>query len=465
MIWKGGTAPYQYQWDDISAQSTDTATALIAGNYNVTITDFNGCSAIADVEVVQPTDLVITNAILQKPTCVGSEDGVIEVLVEGGTPDYEYILNGGGAINNNTFANVKNGMYTVEVVDNNGCSISEIFELEDPDSILLVTEILTSVSCDGTPNGKIEILAEGGDQNLIYNWSDGQSGNVIENLPAANYEVSITDGLGCEVIENFEIESIDIAPLDLEESDTLLCNNGVLYYDFSNTDYVEFIWGNVTEGELSNTAEFTTFGEDIYYLHALRNDGCLVKDSIQVRYTGANLDAFFITPTDIVVGDTIIALELTLPIPSGVSWEYDASNIELVEQRDNQYLFYFSAVGEYDLKLISTLGGCQSDISKTIFVYADSTQIPFFNATVPIITNLKLFPNPNDGIFTVNVELANINDMVIDIFNDESILVDRKLFTGKNIYAENYELDLSTGIYYIIVQVAGARQSLIFVID
>ncbi|MFK8005416.1 MAG: hypothetical protein AB8H03_03555 [Saprospiraceae bacterium] len=461
----GGTAPYQYLWDDDLAQMTDTATNLVAGNYNVTITDINGCSTIADVEITQPTALQITNTILQKPSCVNNLDGSIEVVIEGGTLDYEYIWNGGAATNNNTFTNIGKGDYMLEVIDNNGCSILENIVLEDPDSILLVLEILTPVSCEGTPNGQIEILAEGGDQNISYVWDNGMNNNSLENLPPGNYEVSITDGLGCELVTVFEIESIDIEPLDLGGEDTLLCNNGMLYYDFSNTGYVEFSWGNLSEGELSNADEFTTQGEDIYYLHALRNDGCLVEDTIQIRFAEGNLDAFFIAPTDIVVGDTIVVLELTLPIPSGVAWEYDETKIELVEQRDNQYLFYFSETGEYDLKLISTLGGCQSDITKQIFVYADSTEIPFFNTNVPTITDLNLFPNPNDGIFTIDVELANVNDMVIDIFNEQSMLVDRNVFTGKDIYSKNYQLDLPTGIYYVIVQVAGARRSLTFVID
>lgn len=39
----GGVAPYTYLWDDSGAQTTQTATGLTAGDYNCTITDFNGC--------------------------------------------------------------------------------------------------------------------------------------------------------------------------------------------------------------------------------------------------------------------------------------------------------------------------------------------------------------------------------------------------------------------------------------
>lgn len=39
----GGVAPYTYLWDDGGAQTTATATGLAAGDYNVVVTDANGC--------------------------------------------------------------------------------------------------------------------------------------------------------------------------------------------------------------------------------------------------------------------------------------------------------------------------------------------------------------------------------------------------------------------------------------
>ena len=58
----GGTGPYTYQWDDPSSQTTQTATALCAGTYIVTVTDFNGCSGNDTVTIVDPT-LIVANAV------------------------------------------------------------------------------------------------------------------------------------------------------------------------------------------------------------------------------------------------------------------------------------------------------------------------------------------------------------------------------------------------------------------
>ncbi|MFH6945769.1 choice-of-anchor L domain-containing protein, partial [Flavobacterium sp. FlaQc-49] len=55
----GGTTPYTYLWNTTPAQTSDTATALLAGNYSVTITDAKGCTisesfVILDGDSVKP---------------------------------------------------------------------------------------------------------------------------------------------------------------------------------------------------------------------------------------------------------------------------------------------------------------------------------------------------------------------------------------------------------------------------
>ncbi|MEQ8909749.1 MAG: hypothetical protein RIC95_11185, partial [Vicingaceae bacterium] len=51
----GGTTPYTYLWSD--NQTADTARNLAAGNYTVTITDANNCTATANTTITEPTVL------------------------------------------------------------------------------------------------------------------------------------------------------------------------------------------------------------------------------------------------------------------------------------------------------------------------------------------------------------------------------------------------------------------------
>ncbi|MBW8050657.1 MAG: T9SS type A sorting domain-containing protein, partial [Cytophagales bacterium] len=55
----GGTGGYSYLWDASTGnQTTQTATGLCAGTYNVTVTDGNGCTATDTITVVEPTGIV-----------------------------------------------------------------------------------------------------------------------------------------------------------------------------------------------------------------------------------------------------------------------------------------------------------------------------------------------------------------------------------------------------------------------
>ena len=66
-------------------------------------------------------------------------------------------------------------------------------------------------------------------------------------------------------------------------------------------------------------AVYSITSPDVYYFSATNRQGCTITNTITLSYAAQNLDAFFIAPTDIAVGDTLVAVELTLPVPDEVS--------------------------------------------------------------------------------------------------------------------------------------------------
>ena len=59
----GGTTPYSYLWDDATAQTTDTAYNLSAGDYIATVNDASGCTATDIATISEPA--IITAIDLQ----------------------------------------------------------------------------------------------------------------------------------------------------------------------------------------------------------------------------------------------------------------------------------------------------------------------------------------------------------------------------------------------------------------
>ena len=63
VIAAGGTAPYNYAWNDPGSQTTDSAKSLTMGAYQVIVTDDNGCSTTLDIGVADVENPLFENTI------------------------------------------------------------------------------------------------------------------------------------------------------------------------------------------------------------------------------------------------------------------------------------------------------------------------------------------------------------------------------------------------------------------
>ncbi|RKR04851.1 putative secreted protein (Por secretion system target) [Flavobacterium sp. 90] len=118
----GGTGTYTYAWAPTGGTAA-TATGLVAGNYTVTVTDANGCSATQNVAITEPS--VLTAVTTQTDvTCLGGTDGSATATATGGTGLYTYIWtpSGGTAA---TATGLSAGNYTVTITDSNGCAVTK----------------------------------------------------------------------------------------------------------------------------------------------------------------------------------------------------------------------------------------------------------------------------------------------------------------------------------------------------
>jgi hypothetical protein len=112
----GGTPIYSFAWNTNPVQTGPTATGLTAGNYTVTVTDQNGCTATASV--------VLTNPNAPTPSISGNTTicaGNSTTLTASGGTTYNWSNN----LGNNasvTVAPSVNTTYSVTVSNANGCS-------------------------------------------------------------------------------------------------------------------------------------------------------------------------------------------------------------------------------------------------------------------------------------------------------------------------------------------------------
>ncbi len=147
----GGTSPYSYQLNGDASQTSGVFTNLEAGNYNVLVTDANGCTYFIAFDVDQPTQLILSLTSQTNIGCSGANTGSAIVLASGGTTPYSYAITSGpsghsASITGNVITNMIAGTYRITVTDHNGCTDYldvKIKEITDGDLLLLCPPDLT----------------------------------------------------------------------------------------------------------------------------------------------------------------------------------------------------------------------------------------------------------------------------------------------------------------------------------
>jgi len=104
----GGSAPYVYAWSNGSAEAN--LSGLSAGSYKVTVTDANGCSAVKEIGIIQPS-LLTASLKIRNTVCKDSPDGNIDVTISGGIAPYTFIWNDNPSLNKQNISGVTAGKY------------------------------------------------------------------------------------------------------------------------------------------------------------------------------------------------------------------------------------------------------------------------------------------------------------------------------------------------------------------
>ncbi|MEO0340301.1 MAG: SprB repeat-containing protein, partial [Bacteroidota bacterium] len=200
---KGGKGPYQFKWD-ATTLAGDGSQGLLAGEYQVTVTDATGQSFVKDVIIEEPAEIEV-NPKVTSPPSVDQADGVVEMDVKGGVAPYQYKWNTGQTTEK--VEGLKAGQYSVEVTDANGCVMNRSFELDENILELQVDiSISDSIFCGGTPTGGLVAEVKGGKGPFKYSWNDGFTDPARQALIADFYYVTVEDAVGNSANSQIKLE-------------------------------------------------------------------------------------------------------------------------------------------------------------------------------------------------------------------------------------------------------------------
>ncbi len=200
----GGTTPYQFN-RGTGNQPTGVFTNLTAGTYNVTITDFSGCTTVQSVSLTQPNATNTNISSQTNVTCNSGNNGSLTISASGVAP-FQYNI-GAGNQSTGIFNNLSAGIYSIIVTDANGCTVSRGATITQPSTAVSSNVTAqTNIACFAGSTGSFTILANGGTAPYQYNRGTGtQSSGVFNGLTAGSYNVTVTDANGCNTTQNVSL--------------------------------------------------------------------------------------------------------------------------------------------------------------------------------------------------------------------------------------------------------------------
>ncbi|MFC0605836.1 beta strand repeat-containing protein, partial [Winogradskyella pulchriflava] len=281
----GGTAPYTVLWDNGS--TNQDLSNLAAGDYEVTITDANGCTTTNNATINQPSEtLSATVTNITNVDCNGGANGSITVEAAGGTSPYQYSIDN-GATNQGSglFENLTAGAYTILITDDNDCTTTVNATVTQPNTLTVSIVDVNDVDCSGEASGDITIEVNGGTQPYSYSWSNSATSQNLTDIIAGNYTVTVTDANGCTASTNTTVSepanplSINISKIDANTAQG--CTNGQATADVSGgTAPYSYLWSASANNQTNATA--TNLPVGTHSVTVTDANGCQLTQSIVI---------------------------------------------------------------------------------------------------------------------------------------------------------------------------------------
>jgi len=231
VIINNGNAPFDYNWSDPQFDDLSSLTDLGAGSYSVTVTDGNGCTSEAEIELTEPDPIILFCTEIDPESFPGAEDGVGGVEVSGGTSPYDLTYDNNDGTNGTILdigegtteiMDLPAGTYEVVVTDDNGCEATCSFTITDPGCEVEIEDIaiLEDIQCFGDSAATLEATVSGGSGTYIFTWTNSSgieigTSNPLENVPADTYNLTVADAFDLDCERNAQIEVNEPDPLIL----------------------------------------------------------------------------------------------------------------------------------------------------------------------------------------------------------------------------------------------------------
>ena len=381
----GGVADYLVQWTGaengektINSGSTQIS-QLRSGGYQLMVTDGNGCQKTQDFTI--NNDLGITQINLTAKPGGCDPFGAIDVNIIGGKEPYGLKWTGPseGSTSSTesvtTITGLSSGEYTIFVTDDQGCTNSEVIEIENDFTFSIVAG---NVAC--SEPGYASLWIEGGTAPFTIKWSGTGTGTytastnhyIVENLGVGNYNFEIVDADGCVATNSVTLsEEKDIAISTATQAEICDLKGAINVSITEGTPPYLLTWSGAEIGSIefsNNNYTIRNLDPGTYNLSIKDANGCSTTEQETVQKIESNLAI----QTAIVINDCGQYNNIWLDIirgegPYKITWE-GPENGSLDTEEKGLEIEHLTE-GEYTISVIDRYG-CEV-LNKVTIVHTD----------------------------------------------------------------------------------------------
>ncbi len=256
IVVNGGTPAITYSWNGGAYTTLDIAN-LSAGNYTLTVTDFNGCTASVGPYTIQNLagpSIDASGIAIAAESCAGNDGSITGITASGSGLTFDW---NGTATPTADLANAAAGNYTLTVTDAFGCTATSGPHTITGAVVLTLDAtnvVITPSDCD-TDNGSITGLVVSGGVNPTISWSNSMSTADITGLAPGLYTITITDAQNCVITDDYTvgvqpnpvidlIDPVDATCNQANASITITASGGNGTFDYSIDNGVTFVATN-----------------------------------------------------------------------------------------------------------------------------------------------------------------------------------------------------------------------------
>jgi hypothetical protein len=443
----GGTPDYKFSLDEGDYFDKSDFSFILGGNHIIRIKDKNECIDTLSVYISRPDSIAIDFDI-SEVQCAGFNNGVIKTNVSGGSKPYKYKWQN-FPDKDILLEKLSPGEYYLTITDNHHCEASNNAKITEPQNQLEVSfTTIIDPKCNIECNGQLKVVATGGTAPYAYRWNEDSVLNttMLNNLCQGVYKARIIDSRNCVAFIETELKDSVQFSFSIPDS-TIICPGKQVTFDAGN-DGFDYEWRD-EHSLLSKAQIFTTHTDGTYHLKVKNADGCYSEKTFKLKTSKELLNAQFLLPSFVEYGDTVVFVEVSKPLPDSIQWSFSGEPIIMDSPKDSPEL-YFRKPGSYSIKLTAFLGECTDSIRKTITFFIPPVSVggnDSLGLGLNKIKAIKIFPNPNNGIFNAQIDLDKEQAIEIEILNSQGLPISKASYSGQENYLLNFSLPLGTGVY------------------